>query len=232
LKVALISDVHGNYPVLELCLARIRRMGVEQVFFLGDAVGYLPGEVEVLRLLEKNGIACQQGNHEAMLLQPTPQSREQESVYRLQEARKRLAEAAGRLSQWPRQREIEVAGRRFLLVHGSPASPLDGYVYPDCDMARLPVPPCDGVFMGHTHRPFVAARPGLLLVNVGSVGLPRDQGNLASFAVYDSADETCRIFRVAIDLERLPSAFYDVSPAVLDCFKRKAKGPCYGELIA
>ncbi|MGB2985519.1 MAG: metallophosphoesterase family protein [Phycisphaerae bacterium] len=232
MKVALISDVHGNYPALEQCLAKISRMGVERIFFLGDAVGYLPGEVEVLRRLEKEGIVCQQGNHEAMLLQPTPLSQERETEYRLQEARKRLAEAASRLSQWPQQREIEVAGRRFLLVHGSPASPLNGYVYADCNMARLPAPPCDGVFMGHTHRPFVASRPGLLLVNVGSVGLPRDQGNLMSFAVYDSADETCRIFRVEMDIERLPGTLYNVSPIVLDCFKRKAKGAIFGELIA
>ena len=53
--------------------------------------------------------------------------------------------------------------------------------------------------MGHTHRPFVRERNSKLVMNVGSCGMPRDQGDAPSFAVYDTASHTAEILRIRID---------------------------------
>lgn len=233
MRIAILSDVHGNAPALEACLARLRPMAPDALYFLGDAVGYLPGEADVLDRLADEHALCQQGNHEAMMLHPTPESLQKESQYRLADARERLAPAAlDRIAQWPDRREVPLGQRRLLLVHGSPQRPLDGYVYADDDLSPFDDLTCDAVFMGNTHRPFVREHRGKLLVNVGSVGLPRDQGNLAAFALYDDRDHACRVFRVRFDVADVLAACADaVSPDVRQCLRREATQPIFGEFI-
>jgi putative phosphoesterase len=198
MRLGFIADAHGNPGGLAACLDRLAGLGVDAVHFLGDAVGYGPEAAAVLDRLRRDGIPCQLGNHEAMLLAGPPAGRD--AVYRLADARAGLsAEVLAELAAWPRARELEAGGRRIRLVHGSPADPLRGYLYPDTDLAPLDGLECDVVVCGHTHRPFVRAGAGPLVVNAGSVGLPRDAGSLAAFAVYDTAAGAATIYRVAFD---------------------------------
>ena len=94
-----------------------------------------------------------------------------------------------------------------LLVHANPATPLTGYVYRDSDFSRYASVPHDVIFMGHTHRPFSVRHGGKLFVNVGSVGMPRDHGALASFALFDTDRGSCRICRVRLDPEKINAAY-------------------------
>jgi len=112
-------------------------------------------------------------------------------------AARRLGEDGVRaLATWPVARAVEYEGLRALLVHGAPDDPLEGYVYPDADLSDWDALPYDAVFMGHTHRPFARRVGTVLVANVGSVGLPRDAGGLASFAVLDTATGDCEHVRV------------------------------------
>lgn len=202
MKAAIFADVHGNSLALAQCVQTIAEMDVEETYFLGDLVGYLPGEQECLDLLEVLEPRCQRGNHEEMLLSPTAQSEDYDDVYGLRAARSRLgAEVLERLSTWPARRERTIDGRRLLFVHGSPSRPLDGYVYPDADLSAFETLPYDAVLMAHTHRPFVARVGGTLVANVGSVGLPRDVGALCSFAIYDAASNDVRVLRLHMDVQ-------------------------------
>jgi putative phosphoesterase len=223
-RIALFSDVHGNVPALHACLARLAELDADERIFLGDVVGYLPGEVECLHVLDEAGFACQQGNHEAMLLAGT-ETIEGEAVYRHDGARRRLgAEGLRAIASWPVSRTVERDGRRLLLVHGSPGDPLEGSVRPDADLSGWDELPYDAVFMGHTHRPFARRRGRMLVANPGSVGLPRDTGTLASFAIFDSATGDCAHVRVPFDpREVVRRARGDLHPATRASFARTAE---------
>jgi putative phosphoesterase len=208
MRVAFLSDVHGNALALDACLAHARAAGADAVYFLGDAVGYLPAAREVLDRLAAEGIPCQRGNHERMLLAPGEVPPEREEAYRLGEARAQLGgEDLRRVAAWPDRRELAVGGRSLLLVHGSPAAPLDGYVYPDTALAPFHDLPYDAVVMGHTHRPFVRPSGGKVFVNAGSVGLPRDRGDLAAFALYDDRAHRFETVRVPLDVPAILAAY-------------------------
>lgn len=220
MRVALIADIHGNAIALERCLAEIRALDVDALYFIGDAVGYIPGEQACLDMLQREGAACQRGNHEEMLLAPTAAAEARDNIYQLGAVRARMSTDAMRaVASWPTRREVTLSDRRVLLVHGSPADPLDGYVYPDSDLSTFASLPYHAVLMAHTHRPFVARVGETLVANVGSVGLPRDVGALSSLAIYDADANHADIFRVSLDVQavlaRWGEAMHDTTRACL-----------------
>jgi predicted phosphodiesterase len=234
MKIALISDVHGNLLALDACLVALKRLGVGEVHFLGDATGYFPDEVPVIERLLAETVACQQGNHEALLLSPTPRSEALEDVYRLGAARNRLRGTAlwQAVAQWPVRREVRLGGRNMLFVHGSPQDPLFGYVYPDTDLAPYAAIAHDCVVMANTHHPSIREHGGKRFVNVGSVGLPRDHGNLAAFAVYDDSEDSFRIIRVPLDIAGILARYENhAARAVLECFRRSSSS-FVGEVLS
>jgi putative phosphoesterase len=225
MKVGILSDAHGNWRALEKCLLAMQRIEVDVVYFLGDAVGYLPGEMEVMALLDGFKVRCQKGNHEGLLLGELPLSKEKDRIYGLSQARKRFSrEDLQILQQWPETQEFSCDGKNIYLVHGSPTDILQGYVHPHTDFSFMFRYPYDAIFMGHTHSPFVLKQGDKLIANVGSCGLPRDQGDMAAFAVYDTQEHCAEIFRVQFDwgevVEELEQG--SIAPEVVECFKRSA----------
>ncbi len=229
--VGLLSDAHGNPLGLASCLAALTDAGAERMYFLGDAVGYLPGEAAVIGSLVSAGVICQRGNHEAMLLGALKLDPGRDEVYGLAAARERMS--AGDLATieaWPEHREIVLSGRRVLLVHGAPDDHLQGYVYPDADLDHFGKLGYDAVFMGNTHRPFVARRGGVLIANVGSCGLPRDQGDLPACVIYDAASHRCEVLRVPVPAASVTAQFGAVHPAVAECLRRTVPEP-FGSIV-
>jgi predicted phosphodiesterase len=158
-----------------------------------------------------------------MLLNPGDVPADREAAYRLGDARAQVDEVhLRRIAAWPTSRELTVGGRTLLLVHGSPTEPLDGYVYPDTDLAPFADVPYDAVVMGHTHRPFVRSCGGKVFVNAGSIGLPRDRGDLAAFALYDSAADRFETVRVPLDVPAILAAYGDrIADTVRACLLRR-----------
>lgn len=231
MKIGFLSDAHGNPEGAERCLAVLRRAGADQIYFLGDAVGYLSGWGEVLRLLHDGEVQCLMGNHDQQVLIEGADNNEA-SAYRLRGAYlDGIADLLPWMASWPTRREIRCDDYRLLLVHGSPANPLTGYVYPWSDLSSLARVDADIVAMGHTHRPFVAEVGGRTLINVGSCGLPRDVGNLASCASFDGQTGVCEILRVPFDVTRLLSRVDPPHTEVLRCLERRADEYC-GMLVA
>jgi putative phosphoesterase len=233
MKIAFLSDVHGNEIALEACLAAIQRLKIDTVHFLGDAVGYMPGDVPVLNRLERAQISCQRGNHEAMLLGERPVGGARDTVYRLASARARLSKTPcwAQIKAWPTRVTREFGGRRFLLIHGSPADELFGYVHQDTDLEPFLAQPADVIVMANTHRPWIREARGRVFVNTGSVGLPRDHGALAAFAVCDASTGILRIMRVRIDIDEIRRRYgNDIAPEVAQCFLRKSE-QLVGEMV-
>jgi putative phosphoesterase len=233
MKVGILSDAHGNWKALEKCLLTLQKFGVEVIYFLGDAVGYLPGEKKVLDLLAAFQVHCQKGNHEALLTGELVLSKEEDRIYGLSEARQRLSPKNQQILQkWPENQELSWDGKKILMVHGSPNNTLQGYVYPDTDFSFALSYPYDVIFMGHTHYPFSTRYQNKLIVNVGSCGLPRDQGNMAAFAVYDSLRHHAEIYRMQFDWREIVEDFEQglVASEVVESFQRSTPS-MYGKVI-
>jgi len=230
--IGLLSDAHGNPLGLRTCLAVLRQAGARSIYFLGDAVGYMPGEAEVIAILSVEDVICQRGNHEGMLLGDLPLDPVRDQAYGLAAVRTRMsADVSQELSGWPEVRDVRFGDRRVLMVHGSPRDHLNEYVYPDSDVDWMGGLGYDAVFMGNTHRPFTTQRDGVLIVNVGSCGLPRDQGDLAACAIYDTSTNQCTILRVPVSADAITEQFAQpVTDLVSECLHRRSVNP-FGSIV-
>jgi predicted phosphodiesterase len=231
MRIGLCSDAHGNLEAFERTVRLLRREGAEQLFFLGDAVGYLPGHA-VVEAVRTCGAEPLLGNHEAMLLCGAFSGNDE--VYRLAETRAAMPEATLQyLGGWPVQRTLELEGRSLLMLHGSPSDPVYGYVYPDTSLDGFEAPAGAVVFMGNTHRPFVRESGGAVYVNLGSCGLPRDHGDLGAACLYDSDSGQAEIVRFDIR-EQTRQALIRCGPvalAVQAVFDRREPEPPFGRLL-
>lgn len=196
--IGILSDAHGNGPAFQRAIQLLRQSAVSRFIYLGDAVGYLPSPdvVTALRMLG-SAVLCIRGNHEEMLLNPRTGST-QDEIYRIGNVRTNLsAEDLLFIEGWPTHKVESINGRRILLVHGSPADFTHGYVWPDTDLSTFDSP-YDFVFMGHSHHPFIRNEGDTCYVNVGSCGLPRDDGRYGACATFDPATGDVRVLRFDI----------------------------------
>jgi len=208
---AIISDVHGNLEALEAVLQDIESQGITEIYNLGDAVGYGPNPIECIELIRKKVAMCLLGNHDqAALFDPEGFNNSAERAIfwtREQLENPRVSGADDRwdfLNNLPRiHREEDI-----LYVHGSPRNPLNEYVfqddvYNDRRMERLFAVIPKYSFQGHTHVPGIFTEdrefyaPDELdmrytlgdkkvMVNVGSVGQPRDRDPRACYVVLEN----------------------------------------------
>jgi len=208
---AVITDIHGNLPALEAALERIEALGIERVYCGGDLVGYGPHPNEVCALIEDRGIPTIYGNYDYAIARDlddcgcayvTQHDRElgQRSVaWTLAHTD---ARAKAFMRELPFDLRFELGGRRVRLVHGSPRK-VNEYLFEDKPARRFERiaadADCDVLVFGHTHRPWVREHGGVLFVNCGSVGKPKDGDPRASFALLTATGHG-----VEATIERVP----------------------------
>jgi predicted phosphodiesterase len=205
MRLALLSDVHGNYAALE---AVARELGsVDAVVFCGDAVGYYPDADACCEWLRSAGAHAVRGNHDAYVTGALAPDPAREPLYRTGWTRQALS--ADNL-RWLRTLPVEL---RFLLDGGAlavrHASPWDEetYLYPDSPrLDEIELAEREVLCLGHTHHPMLRRAGAGLVVNPGSVGQPRDRDPRASYAVLDTASGAVEHRRAAYDVERLQAA--------------------------
>jgi putative phosphoesterase len=232
MRIGLFSDVHGHARALEKALRVLERSGVDQLYFLGDAVGYIPG-ITALRRISDMGIPCLRGNHEEMLLNRSMDP-EKDKTYLLAKTAAALpSDLRQVITGWNESLHVVRDGTAIHMVHGSPMDPFFGYVYPDTDLSAFAQPAQGVMVMGNTHRPFVRADGERLFINVGSVGLPRDCGRLGAVCVLDTDVMSAEILRFDISEEtRRQLAQYDyIAPQTLAIFAREASPNIMGGII-
>jgi predicted phosphodiesterase len=220
MRLGILSDAHGNVEAFRLGLQILAEARAEVVYFLGDAVGYIP-DAGVVGLLQNGNIRSIRGNHDDMLIHQVATT-EQDAIYRHRETSAALKPAEREfLEALPLKMEFRGAGMAGLFVHGSPTDPLTGYIYPDSDLSEFSEVDADVVFMGHTHHPFVRQFNRKLFVNVGSCGLPRGKDLRGSVCVFDAAERQAQIIRFDISTccERILSR-HALSPPVTSLLSR------------
>jgi predicted phosphodiesterase len=225
--IAIISDIHGNLEALQTVLADIQRRGATEIICLGDVIGYGPNPIECIELVMQHCHVTLMGNHDfAVIYEPYNfnMGAEQASYWtRLQFEED--ADVARRAARWKFLGSRPYAERRpgLLCVHASPRRPINEYIFPD-DIYTNPNkfgPIFDRVericFVGHTHVPGVFLEgpdfysPEELdnrfelgseraVVNVGSVGQPRDRDPRSSYVLFDGS--VVQFVRVSYDIEK------------------------------
>jgi putative phosphoesterase len=225
-----LSDAHGNLEAFERGVEVLRASGAESIWFLGDAVGYLPG-TEVVAAVAELADGAVRGNHDDAVLRGDVDAN-RDALLRHGDIAARLTGVdRGTLQSWPERVVHDSSCGPLLMVHGSPQDPLHGYVYPDSDLAPIAASEYRVVLMGQTHRPFVRELDGTVIVNVGSCGLPRDCGTRGAACLFDDATASARILRY--DIGPATAASLDrcgpVAPEVLAVFGRRATDGCMGE---
>lgn len=198
MKIAIMSDIHGNSAALRAALDDVRRRKIERLLVLGDLVGYYYDARGVLDLLREWPFDAIRGNHETLLGDVSANATEADR-YRakygssLDVAHMTLsANDIAWLVSLPDRTTVSYGGLSLELCHGSPRDP-DEYVYPDSTADTLDACKVEGrdvVLMGHTHYPFMSVRGTCVLLNPGSIGQARDRGGLASWCWIDTDTRT------------------------------------------
>jgi len=210
----LFSDIHSNLAALEAVLASMSMYKVERKVCLGDLVGYCADADTCVQLVQAHSDICLMGNHDSVALHREP------SIHFNQFARLAIEWTQKHLSKesldYMKKLPYIVEEGELCFVHASPKSPADWYYVSSLEDAvdafeyfssRI-------CFVGHTHSPvivtlghdnvprvveeesYVAKEGERLLVNVGSVGQPRDRNPQACWCYFDSETFDIRFVRV------------------------------------
>ena len=230
--LAFISDIHSNVEALTTCLAEIDRLQCKRIVCLGDVIGYGPEPRETLRLVMQRAEFSLLGNHEhgAMFYASDFNPRARAAIdWTRDQLSRRDCPREENMKFWNYLDKMQKEHRegKMLFVHGSPRDPVREYLVPRDATDKQKMAECfekmgDAklCFVGHSHVPGVYLRSGGFLmpaeiggewkvsepamVNIGSIGQPRDGDPRLSFVTYDGTDGTdgvVRFHRLAYDVE-------------------------------
>ncbi len=219
MRLAVLSDVHGNLPALQAVLAAIDADAPDAIWCAGDFVGYGPWPDECVQHIRARGIAAIRGNYDEKTLafprkaDKWARTKDPRKFRAFGHAYENLSPASrAYLASLPDERRETLEGRRVLMVHAAPDSAKHG-IDVRTPAERLEAiagaAGADIVITGHTHRPFVARAGGTLFVNAGSAGRPGDGDPRAAYALLTlppAGDAGARICRVPYAVESVVAA--------------------------
>ena len=225
MRIAVLSDVHANRVALEAALADMETRGIDRAVCLGDVVGYGPDPVGCVDLVRE---ACEftvLGNHDAAVAL----GRNAEALPQDGQEAARLHRALLREDQveWLAGLPLTRTAYGATFVHAAPEHPeawqrLTSF---KAVQAQFDAFSTDICFVGHSHRPAVASssvgvlrvrRGHRFLVDVGSVGQPRDRDPRLAYAIYDDDAFTVETVRAHYDHARTAAEIVEVGlPASL-----------------
>jgi protein phosphatase len=212
MRVLILSDIHGNIDALLALQERLATdgHGPEAILVLGDLVDYGPDPLAVVDWARTHATAVVCGNHDyAFATGEDCRSSPAFHPYAVATRdfwRPRIDRPTLRwLAALPRERRIAVAGS-WLMVHATPRSPLFEYLAAgastdEWEEACATAPSGSTIILvGHSHEPFVRSVGDRMVVNPGSLGLPKDGDPRGSYGLWD--DGVFTLHRIAYDTER------------------------------
>lgn len=214
--LAIISDIHSNVEAFEVLLQDLEKKDIEEIICLGDVIGYGPNPRECIELAERFDITLQ-GNHEEAVLflaEDFNQKARQAVDWTRDQLNSTAADPAVNHKLWNFLGDLRKREKRgdILFVHGSPRQPTREYVMPrDINnpekMSDIFARFEHVCFVGHTHVPGVFTEDNHFyfsstlnntfeidkkkyLINIGSVGQPRDNDNRACYVTLEGSKVT------------------------------------------
>lgn len=197
MMIAIISDVHGNYPALKAVLKDIDSIGCERIISLGDVAGYYCMVNECIDEFRKRRIVNLMGNHDYYLLGfgKCPRST---TVNQCIEYQKRIISAEN--LEYLKLSPLFFDNDCFSARHGGWKDPIDEYI-DDFDFSKVEGLGVSIYCSGHTHIQKIIEANGKIYFNPGSVGQPRDGNPNAAYALID--DDKVYLRRVAYNVDEI-----------------------------
>jgi len=185
-SVAILSDIHGNFPALEAVLSDVEARKIRTIYCLGDLVGYYCMINEVVDEVREKKITVIRGNHEEAMIKTggvIPTSKTCTSILKRQ-LTYISAENLDYLSQLPESFSFTFGGKRVVGVHGGLLDNIQEYLTSPSEQYFASADfDGDMLLSGHTHISNVATFGRYMHINPGSVGQPRDLNPNASYAI-------------------------------------------------
>lgn len=220
MKLALLSDVHGNLPALDAVLDRVEEISPDGLIMAGDLVGG-PDFNEITQLLKELDTSMIVGNADIDFLKfndgifSDEKRASQQWGFMRWHSQHATIETVELLRKLPEQRVVSLQGfPPILVVHGSPRSPYES-LFPDKNLDRLykslqsisqPVMVC-----GHSHVQWSKEIDGRLIVNPGAVGSPLQGDTHARFSILSYEDNNWIVEpkEVEYDVEKLRKRYLE-----------------------
>ena len=216
MRIAIFSDIHGNLQALDAVLTDIAAQRPDAIYCLGDLVGYGASPNDVTERIRHEGSPTIMGNYD----DGVGFDRDECGCAYREESERLLgdrslawtkarvtAENKAFLKSLEKEIRFEADGKRILLVHGSPRK-MNEYLFEDRPVSsfqRLAASSnADVIVFGHTHKPYVKEVDGVLFVNDGSVGKPKDGDWRACYIILENGAATFR--RVEYDVKTAAAA--------------------------
>lgn len=220
MRYAILADIHSNLTAFTEVLDDIeRRGGAEEIWCLGDVVGYGPDPCQCIELLRRQNHVCIAGNHDwaAIGKIDTSDFNPYAAAAAHWTAQQLSPEDVHYLDNLP----LVIEKGDFTLVHGSPRDPIWEYLLSTVsakqNFAYFQSQFC---LIGHSHVPLIFEQneagaclfsefpadavlrlaENRLIINPGGVGQPRDGDPRASYAIYDSETGTITLYRIPYDI--------------------------------
>lgn len=221
MRYAVLGDIHANLTALQAVLGSIQTAEVDCILSVGDVVGYGAQPREALELLREIGAVVVKGNHDAAVVG------ELDTRFFNPFARAAAEWTSAQLDRedlrWLRGLPLVRDFEHCSVAHGTFAHPerfdyIQSTEDADPSLDAMVRPVC---FVGHTHVPVTILRPrdsprtgytvadrvdlsdmDRALVNVGSVGQPRDEDHRAAWGLFDADEQVFELFRIEYDIDR------------------------------
>ncbi len=218
MRYAILSDIHGNYEAFTAVLKAVDGMDIDDVVCLGDVVGYGANPNEVVELARTRVRVTILGNHDQAAVDPAEEAHFNSwAVQAIRWTRDRLTADS---LDYLRSLAYESLLPDVRFVHASPSEP-EKWRYilsPQAAAREFSTFEESFCFIGHSHVPMIVLRTEVgtselldgevalpagarVLINVGSVGQPRNGDPRASFAVLDLEDRSAHLVQVPYDVD-------------------------------
>ncbi len=204
IRVVVMSDIHGNLPALRSVIASLPEH--DAVFVAGDLCLEGPDPAEIVDLVVEQGWLAVQGNTDRDIVEPSSTIGKRKRAM-VDWTRDRLGQdRLTWLSGLPFSRRFTANGDHLLVVHANSLN-MDQQLYPDMTPEQLQpyIDAADATIMafGHLHIPYVRPVEHVLLIDVSSVGHPKDHDQRAAYTVitWDGARRSVEQVRVPYAVE-------------------------------
>lgn len=218
MKIVFLADIHGNANALEAVLKDIEERNVDKVYVLGDICYRGPEPQRSLDLVRELNTEVIKGNADEWVVRGVQQGEVPAQVLQLMNKERDWTlsqldtESIDYLKCMPSELKIELEGVRIHAYHATPQSLFD-IVLPDESEETLKefqmVQEADIYVYAHIHKPYIRYTNGKCIINTGSVGLPFDGLNKASYAMVEINNNNYQtaIIRVEYDVEKVIDQF-------------------------
>lgn len=185
-KIAVLADIHANLLALEEVIQDAERRGIEVFLNAGDLIGFGPFPNEVVEFLHSKNVMSVVGNYDLEVVKNYVKGKGAKGIA-LEFVKEELSKPCeSYLLSLPLEFRFEIAGKRLLMVHGSPAS-IEEHLCGDSRIERLKALAvsaiADVVIVGHSHEQFRREVDGVSFINPGSVGRPGDGNPQTAYAI-------------------------------------------------